>query len=48
MLTGAAGHKPITADVTGGQRMELRVTDGGDGVGADHGDWAAARLACAD
>jgi hypothetical protein len=36
------------ADVTGGEEMELRVTDGGDGAGADHGDWAGARLACTE
>jgi beta-galactosidase len=34
-------------DVTGGALLELRVTDGGDGNGGDHADWAAARLACA-
>ncbi|MFC7711398.1 NPCBM/NEW2 domain-containing protein [Micromonospora lupini] len=32
--------------MTGGQRLELRLTDGGDGVGNDHGDWGAARLTC--
>jgi beta-galactosidase len=46
VLTGAAGAEPITADVTGGTQLELRVTDGGNGIGADHGDWAAARLLC--
>jgi beta-galactosidase len=46
VLTGAAGAEPITADVTGGSHLELRVTDGGNGIGADHGDWAAARLLC--
>ena len=46
VLTGAAAAEPITADVTGGARLELRVTDGGNGNGADHADWAAARLLC--
>jgi len=46
VLTGSAAPEPVTADVTGGQRMELRITDGGNGVGQDHGDWAAARIAC--
>ncbi|HEX8627656.1 MAG TPA: glycoside hydrolase family 2 TIM barrel-domain containing protein [Catenuloplanes sp.] len=46
VLTGGAGAEPLTVDVTGGQRMELRVTDGGNGLASDHGDWAAARLAC--
>ena len=48
VLPGSAAPQPLTADVSGGQRLELRLTDGGNGVGADHGDWAAARLACAD
>ena len=47
VLTGAASAEPITADVTGGSQLELRITDGGNGNGADHGDWAAARLLCA-
>jgi beta-galactosidase len=46
VLTGSAGAEPVTADVTGGSRLELRVTDGGNGNGADHADWAAARLLC--
>ncbi|MEJ3745045.1 glycoside hydrolase family 2 TIM barrel-domain containing protein [Actinomycetes bacterium KLBMP 9797] len=46
VLTGANGAERVTADVTGGQQLELRITDGGNGVGADHGDWAAARLLC--
>ncbi|MGR6922049.1 glycoside hydrolase family 2 TIM barrel-domain containing protein [[Actinomadura] parvosata] len=47
VLTGAGGAEPVSADLTGGQLLELRITDGGDGNGADHGDWAAARLSCA-
>ncbi|MEV0389722.1 NPCBM/NEW2 domain-containing protein [Nonomuraea sp. NPDC050643] len=47
VLTGAGGAEALSADVTGGELLELRITDGGDGNGADHGDWAAARLACA-
>ncbi|GAA1641488.1 glycoside hydrolase family 2 TIM barrel-domain containing protein [Actinoplanes couchii] len=45
-LTGSSDALPISADVTGGDRLELRVTDAGDGNGNDHGDWAAARLLC--
>ncbi|MFC5828096.1 glycoside hydrolase family 2 TIM barrel-domain containing protein [Nonomuraea insulae] len=47
VLTGSGGAEPLSADVTGGDLLELRVTDAGDGNGADHGDWAAARLLCA-
>jgi beta-galactosidase len=46
VLTGAAEAERIVADVTGGSQLELRITDGGNGNGADHGDWAAARLVC--
>ncbi|MGP4097853.1 glycoside hydrolase family 2 TIM barrel-domain containing protein [Nonomuraea sp. KM90] len=46
VLTGAGGAEPLSADVAGGALLELRVTDGGDGNGADHADWAAARLSC--
>ena len=37
----------LTADVTGGQFVELVVGDGGDGNGNDHADWADAEFACA-
>jgi beta-galactosidase len=46
-LTGAGGAEKVDVDLTGGNRLELRVTDGGNGNGNDHGDWAAARIACA-
>jgi beta-galactosidase len=46
VLTGSAAAERLDVDVTGGQLLELRITDGGNGNGADHGDWAAARLAC--
>jgi beta-galactosidase len=37
---GTGGVECLDVDVTGGQRMEPRVTDAGDGVGSDHGDGA--------
>jgi alpha-galactosidase len=36
----------LTADLTGGTKLRLVVTDGGDGIAYDHADWADARLAC--
>ncbi|MGW2395606.1 NPCBM/NEW2 domain-containing protein [Kitasatospora sp. NPDC001664] len=45
-LTGADAAKPLTADLTGGQQLTLRVTDGGDGLWYDHADWADARISC--
>ena len=34
----------VDVDVKGGKKLELVVTDGGDGINADHADWAEARL----
>ncbi|MEU4496575.1 NPCBM/NEW2 domain-containing protein [Streptomyces sp. NPDC023998] len=36
----------LSADLTGGTKLRLLVTDGGDGITYDHADWANARLAC--
>jgi beta-galactosidase len=44
--TGADPAQRLDVDVTGVRSLELRVTDGGNGNGNDHADWAAARLAC--
>lgn len=38
----------LTADITGGQFVELIVGDGGDGNGNDHADWADAKFTCGD
>jgi beta-galactosidase len=46
VLRGSGGAEPVSVDVTGGQVLRLVVTDGGDGNGNDHADWAAARLRC--
>jgi len=35
---------PIRVDIRGVRRLTLVVTDGGDGIGADHADWADAVL----
>jgi hypothetical protein len=43
-MTGATPMKQVSVDVTGKQELKLVVTDGGDGIGSDHGDWAGARL----
>ena len=37
----------VTADVTGARYVDLTVTDGGDGNGNDHADWADAKFVCA-
>ncbi|MVQ41493.1 endo-alpha-N-acetylgalactosaminidase [Microbacterium sp. MAH-37] len=38
----------LTADITGGQYVELIVGDGGDGNGNDHADWADATFTCGE
>ncbi|MEV6609810.1 glycoside hydrolase family 97 catalytic domain-containing protein [Kutzneria sp. NPDC051319] len=42
----ADGARQVTADVTGVQKLDLVVGDGGDGPAFDHGDWAAPMLHC--
>jgi hypothetical protein len=42
----ADGVRQITADVTGVQKLDLVVGDGGDGPAFDHGDWAGPLLRC--
>ncbi|QOV40246.1 NPCBM/NEW2 domain-containing protein [Streptomyces ferrugineus] len=46
VLTNAMPAQPITGDVRGARVVRLVVTDGGDGITSDHGDWAEARLSC--
>lgn len=36
--------KAVSVDLRGAQRLLLNVTDGGDGVGYDHANWAEARF----
>lgn len=43
-MTGATPKKPVSVSVAGKQQLKLVVTDAGDGIGSDHGDWAGARL----
>ncbi|MEU6192464.1 NPCBM/NEW2 domain-containing protein [Streptomyces sp. NPDC047061] len=46
VLTTDMPAQPLTADVTGAEVVRLVVTDGGDGITSDHGDWADARITC--
>lgn len=43
-MTSADAAKAVEVDIRGAKRLELVVTDGGNGVGADHANWADARL----
>ncbi|MFG2825695.1 NPCBM/NEW2 domain-containing protein [Kitasatospora sp. NPDC048365] len=42
--TDPAAH--LTADLTGGSDLTLKVTNAGDGGGYDHADWAAPVIGC--
>jgi beta-galactosidase len=46
-LTGADGPAAVNVALTGVRRLELRVSDAGDGNAHDHADWADAVLHCA-
>ncbi|MBD0743384.1 NPCBM/NEW2 domain-containing protein [Streptomyces sp. CBMA152] len=46
LRTAADPPKHLTADLKGGTKLRLVVTDGGDGINFDHADWADAKLAC--
>ncbi|MFJ9812272.1 NPCBM/NEW2 domain-containing protein [Streptomyces sp. NPDC101158] len=46
-VTGASATVPVSVDVTGARHVRLKVTDTNGSKSGDHGDWAAARFACA-
>ncbi len=46
LMTALTATKTLTADVTGRTTLQLVITNGGDNVTADHGDWADAQLTC--
>ena len=46
LMTGATATKTIDVSVAGATTLRLVVTDGGDGINSDHGDWALARVEC--
>jgi alpha-glucosidase len=48
VLRRADPAQPIDVDVTGVETLTLRVTDGGDGINFDHGDWGDAQLRLPD
>lgn len=46
VLRGTDPGHALSADVTGADEVELRITQAGDGPGFDHADWADAILTC--
>src|SRR5687768_4897 len=45
-MTGAHPGRPVSVDISGRQNLRLLVTDGGNGIGSDHADWADAKVVC--
>jgi hypothetical protein len=45
-IHGKQAAVPIDVDISGAQVIDLKVGDGGDGNGNDHGDWGLPTLAC--
>lgn len=44
VLRAGAAAKPVSVAVSGVRYLTLEVTDGGDGIGGDHANWAEARF----
>ena len=44
VMKGGEPAQRVEVDLTGVKSLELRATDGGDGVDSDHADWADARI----
>jgi alpha-galactosidase len=45
-LTGTDPAKKLTASLTEAENLRLVITDAGDGINSDHGDWASPRITC--
>lgn len=46
ILRGSGFTDGLKVDITHRNELRLVVTDGGDGIGVDHADWANARVTC--
>jgi alpha-galactosidase len=46
LMTGATATKSYTVDLTGRTTLKLIITDGGNGINSDHGDWAGSQITC--
>ncbi|GMQ60630.1 hypothetical protein AN1V17_50310 [Vallitalea sediminicola] len=44
VMTPSDSYKEINEDITGVNELKLVITDAGDGINSDHGDWADAKL----
>ena len=48
VMNGTTASKTVSVSLVGASELALILTDNGDGGAADHGDWADARVSCAD
>jgi hypothetical protein len=46
VMTGTTASASVNVSLTGTTELRLVVTDGGDGMLSDHGDWADAQVSC--
>ncbi|MCU1328810.1 MAG: hypothetical protein JWN34_4180 [Bryobacterales bacterium] len=46
LLTRASAAANVNVNITGKSQLQLVITDGGDGAGYDHADWANAKIIC--
>ncbi|MDO8522827.1 MAG: glycosyl hydrolase [bacterium] len=44
VMNGSSATKQVNVNVSGKNQLKLIITDGGNGIGSDHGDWANAIL----
>jgi len=48
LMTSTTPQKFVSLDITGGKQLTLIVTDAGNGIGSDHGDWADTKFRTAE
>ena len=46
VMTGVSARKSVYVTMSGVTELALIITDGGDGISSDHGDWADAQVTC--
>ena len=46
VMTAASATQLVDVSIAGASELRLVITDGGDDVDYDHGDWADARIEC--
>jgi len=46
LMTGASATQAVDVALSGAAQLRLVITNGGDNINYDHGDWAEARMQC--